>query len=244
MHLNRRHPLRPTLVLAVLALTLSATRTLHAQSAIKVACVGEQIVHSFHRVNDPEYPQLLGGLLDKDFKADATPHPIEGGFLQGGGSHYRIGNFGHPRGTVLDHGLENPKAILRSDELKLAEQFSPNIVVLGPFGDHERLTQVGMEHFKPDLRRLIDRFAAFSSKPTIYVALPIPRGPKDDDENYRRVRVETEQVAQEKKLAVIDLWTAFLGHAEFFKDATHLTVPGRRYLARLVADAILNGRGG
>jgi hypothetical protein len=223
---------------AVIALALGAVGPLRAQPPIKVACVGEQIVHSFHRVNDPEYPRFLGELLDPDFKADATPHPMEGGFLYGGGTHYRVGNFGHPRGTIIDHDLEDPKAILRSEELKLAEQFAPDIVILGPFGMHEPLTKVSLDHFTPDLHRLLDRFAAFASRPTVYVALPIPHGPTDDDETYRRIRHETEQVARERKLPVIDLWTAFLGHAEFFQDATHLTVPGRRHLAEVVAAAI------
>jgi hypothetical protein len=97
-------------------------------SPVKIAVIGEQIVHSLHRENDPEFPQLLGETLDGDFRIDPMPHPTGGGMLYGGGSKYRIGNFGHPRGTVIHHALENPKAILRSEELKLAEAFSPNIV--------------------------------------------------------------------------------------------------------------------
>jgi lysophospholipase L1-like esterase len=161
-----------------------------------------------------------------------------GGHLYGGGAKYQIGNFAHPQATVLDHALENPKSYLRSNELKLAEQFAPRIVVLGPFGDHEALAKVGFENFTKDLRAILDRLAAISSRPTILVALPIPRGPKDEDENYRRIRRETEQVARERKLAVIDLWPPFLGHPEFFKDATHLTIPGRQQLAKLVAAAV------
>ena len=236
--------LRPApraLLLAICALALSACTSASAPSGspIKVACFGEQTTHSFHRVNDPEYPLFLGQLLDADFKAEAIEHPMAGGFLYGGGTHYRIGNFGHPRGTVIDHDLEDPKAILRSDELKLSEQFNPDIVILGPFGDHESLTKVSMDHFTPDLNRLIDHIAAFRSHPFIYLALPVPRGPLDNSDNYRRIRDETLQVARARNLPTIDLWTGFLGHPEFFQDGTHLTIPGRHQLAQTVAAAVL-----
>jgi hypothetical protein len=208
----------------------------------RVALLGEQTTHSLHRDNDPEFPLFLGQRLDVDFKADAAAAPTGGGFLTGGGTHYRVGNFGHPQGSVIDHALENPKSVLRSEELKLAEKFAPAIVVLGPFGDHESLTQVGLEHFAPDLGALIEKIAAFPSHPKLYLALPIPRGGKDEDENYRRFRNETKAIADERRLEVIDLWAEFLGRGDLFQDATHLTVPGRKELARIVAEAITAGR--
>jgi CubicO group peptidase (beta-lactamase class C family) len=226
------------LTLLVAGIALLAPSALLGQ--IKVACLGEQTTHSFHRENDPEYPLFLAQILNEDFTLEASAqHPMGGGFLYGGGTKYRIGNFGHPRGTVLDHALENPKAILRSDELKLAQAFAPDIVVLGPFGDHEPLAKVSMDSFTRDLQALINRIATFVRQPTILLALPLPRGPKDDDENYRRVRDETRRLAGELSLPLIDLWTPFLGQDQFYQDATHLTVPGRRRLAEIVAEAVV-----
>lgn len=223
----------------LVALTITVLSSPAASAQIKVACLGEQTTHSFHRENDPEYPRFLGEILDADFEVDSTAqHPMGGGFLQGGGSRYQVGNFGHPRGTVIDHALENPKAVLRSEELKLAEAFQPDIVVLGPFGDHEPLTEVSMDHFSNDLRRLIERIAAFESRPAVLIALPLPRGPTDEDENYRRIRNETRQIATELELPIIDLWSEFLGRGDYYQDATHLTVPGRRHLAEVVAGAV------
>lgn len=231
-----RSPFVPAYLVLVFATLVGTARSAQAAAPIKIACLGEQTTHSFHRENDPEYPQLMGALLDADFKVDTSAqHPMAGGFLYGGGTHYQIGNFGHPRGSVLDHALENPKAIWRSDELKLAEKFAPNVVVLGPFGDHESQTKVSLDQFGVDLRRLVDRLAHFESNPRIFLALPIPRGGKAEDPNYERIRSETELVAREKNLSMIDLWTAFLGKKEFYQDATHLTVPGRQQLAKVIA---------
>lgn len=207
----------------------------------RIACIGEQTTHSFHRENDPEYPLFLGQILDDDFSVDPnTQHPMGGGFLYGGGSKYRIANLGHPRGTILDHELENPKAIIRSDEFKLAQAFAPDIVVLGPFGDHEPLANVSMESFSKDLETIVKRIAEFESSPTIMVALPLPRGGKDDDANYRRICEETRRLAEELSLSTIDLWTPFLDQAQFYQDATHLSVPGRKRLAEIVARAVLD----
>jgi hypothetical protein len=226
--------------LAVLGLLLFAPPL----ASTRVALIGEQTTHSLHRENDPEYPRLLAERLDVDFKADTAQAPTGGGFLSGGGTRYRVGNFGHPQGSVIDHALENPKSILRSAELKLAEKFAPAIVVLGPFGDHELLTQQSLDRFAPDLRTLIERIGSFPGKPKIYIALPLPRGGKDEDENYRRIRNETKAVAEEGKLETIDLWAYFLGRAELFQDATHLTLAGRQELARVVGEAITAGRPG
>lgn len=227
------------LILLVATFTLLGPSSLLGQ--IKVACIGEQTTHSFHRENDPEYPLFLGQILNDDFAVDANAqHPMGGGFLYGGGTKYRIGNFGHPRGTILDHELENPKAIIRSDELKLAQAFAPDVVVLGPFGDHEPLAKVSMDSFTNDLHALIKHIAAFESNPTILVALPLPRGPEDDDENYRRIRDETSRLAEKLSLPTIDLWTPFLGQDQLYQDATHLTVPGRKRLAEIVAEAVVN----
>jgi len=225
------------LVFTTLLLCGDGLPSAHAQT--RVACLGEQTTHSFHRENDPEYPQLMGEMLDPDFTIDADAVALlGGGFLTGGGSRFRVGNFGHPRGTVLDHDQENPKSTLRSEELKLAEKFAPDIVVLGPFGDHELLAGVSMDGFKHDLGILLDRIAAFAHQPTILVALPLPRGGKDEDDNYRRIRNETAEVATARGLPTLDLWTAFRGQTELFQDGSHLTPAGRRELARLVGRAV------
>ena len=85
---------------------------------------------------------------------------------------------------MIDHALENPKSMLRSQELKLAEKFAPGILVLGPFGDHEAATNVSLDRFTPDLHKLLDRISSFPIHAKIYVALPLPRGGKDEDESY------------------------------------------------------------
>ena len=89
----------------MLALVTCLPQIASAADQLRVACAGEQSTHSAHRTNDPEYPLLMAQMLDSDFVAGPGMAPYEGGFLEGGGSHFEVGNFGHPQGTVINHDL-------------------------------------------------------------------------------------------------------------------------------------------
>src|SRR4051812_47923751 len=133
----------------VIASCLAAAGT--AQAVTKVACVGEQTTHSLHRENDPEYPYLMAMQLDADFAATTQMAPHGGGFLEGGGTNFTIGNFAHPQASVLSHTQENPKTYLKSEEFPLLVAFEPDLVVLGPFAWHDVLSGVPLTNFPADL---------------------------------------------------------------------------------------------
>ncbi|MEO5768236.1 MAG: hypothetical protein ABIS92_07775 [Polyangia bacterium] len=221
-------------VAVALFLSLAGVRTAAAQTAtqIKVACLGEASTHSAHRMYDPEYPELMGMLLDSDFKKDASPqNPLDGGMLYGGGTKYRIGNFGITTGRVVETNLSDPQSVITSRQLKDAEAWNPHIVILGPFGPHEALQGGDVTTFLPALRRLVTRVVAFPSKPTVYIALPLPRWGMDEEANRRRFNMETAQVIRETGLPSIDFWTSFLGKMPEFADQNHLNLVGRKHMA-------------
>jgi MYXO-CTERM domain-containing protein len=220
----------------VLAFAMSAPAL--AQAQLKVACAGEQTTHSLHRENDPEYPLLMGMLLDTDFVASDKMAPHGGGFLEGGGSGFTIGNFGHPQASVLDHALENPKTYLKSEEFTLLSGFMPRIVVLGPFGEHDRLSMVPMIQFPTDLDALIAALQALESKPLVALATPLPPGGADKADVITEIRGYTVIAADQHQLPTIDLWTEFLGKANLFQDDTHLTLEGRGHLAEFVGNNV------
>jgi MYXO-CTERM domain-containing protein len=220
----------------VLALAMSAPTVALAQ--LKVACAGEQTTHSLHRENDPEYPLLMGMLLDTDFVATDKMAPHGGGFLEGGGSMFSIGNFGHPQASVLDHALENPKTYLKSEEFTLLSGFMPRIVVLGPFGEHDRLSMVPLIQFPTDLDALIAALQAIESKPLVALATPLPPGGTDKADAITEIRGYTLIAADQHQLPTIDLWTEFLGKTNLFQDDTHLTLEGRGHLAEFVGNNV------
>ena len=211
--------------------------TAHAQT--KIACIGEATTHSAHRIHDPEYPEFMGRFLDVDFKVDPTPkNPLDGGMLFGGGTNYRIGNFGLPTGTAIETDSAEVETAITSPRLTDAEKFGPDVVILGPYGPHEPYAGVSVDNFLPDLRKLAARVVAFPNKPAVFLALPIARYGEDNDTIRRRIHDWTVQVATEMKLPSIDLWTEFMGKRSEFYDQNHLAEAGRQRMGNFIGAAV------
>ncbi|HEX2876478.1 MAG TPA: hypothetical protein VHP33_34730 [Polyangiaceae bacterium] len=209
----------------------------HAQT--KIACIGEATTHSAHRIHDPEYPEFMGRFLDVDFKVDPTPqNPLDGGMLFGGGTNYRVGNFGLPTGTAIETNSADVETAITSPRLTDAEKFGPDVVILGPYGPHEPYAEVSVDNFLPDLRKLAARVVAFPNKPTVFLALPIARYGEDNDTIRRSIHDWTVQVATEMKLPSIDLWTEFMGKRSEFYDQNHLAEAGRQRMGNFIGAAV------
>lgn len=203
------------LLFACLACTVQAK-----DNTVKVVCIGEQTTHSAHRENDPEYPIRMAGILGKG---------------------YEVLNFGLPKGRVLkDAPAPDAEEYLNSEPFKLSTASNPNIVVIGPFGRHDTYEGNWPEHkaeFENDLADLVKRYMDLPSQPKVYVVLPLPFNGADDHA-ITGLLAPTKAVAEKYSLEVIDLWTPFMGHAEWYKDGTHLTPKGQQKQAELVAAAI------
>jgi hypothetical protein len=209
----------------------------HAQT--KIACIGEATTHSAHRIHDPEYPEFMGRFLDVDFKVEPTPqNPLDGGMLFGGGTNYRIGNFGLPTGTAIETNSADVETAITSPRLTDAEKFGPDVVILGPYGPHEPYAGVSVDNFLPDLRKLAARVVAFPNKPAVFLALPIARYGEDNDTTRRSIHDWTVQVATEMKLPAIDLWTEFMGKRSEFYDQNHLAEAGRQRMGNFIGAAV------
>ncbi len=219
-------------VVAVLA--VSAT----AGAQTKVACVGEQTTHSAHRENDPEYPLLMAMLLDPGFVATDKMAPFGGGFVEGSGRLFAVGNFAHPQGTVLNHDLEDPKTYLKSTEYTLLVAFKPDLVVLGPFGWHDTVAGVPLSGFPADMDALIAALQATASKPRIALATPVPEGGVDKADGFTEINGYVKAAATKHQLDVIDVWTELVGKSTLYQDDFHLTLEGRQHLAGFVGDAV------
>jgi|GEM_PF-5780258 len=231
------HSYRLALSIGVTFSVWGVSVTAHAQT--KIACVGEATTHSAHRIHEPEYPEFMGRFLDVDFKVDPTPqNPLDGGMLFGGGTNYRIGNFGLPTGTAIETDSAEVETAITSPRLTDAEKFGPDVVILGPYGPHEPYAGVSVDNFLPDLRKLAARVVAFPNKPAVFLALPIARYGEDNDTIRRNIHDWTVQVATEMKLPSIDLWTEFMGKRSEFYDQNHLAEAGRQRMGNFIGAAV------
>ena len=137
------------ILLSAVMLTLSACQNY----PIRVACVGDSITYG-HGIKDREhdtYPGLLSAML---------------------GDKYDVRNFG-VSGTTTMMGTDMP--YMNEQAYKDALAFNPRIVTikLGT-NDSKPYNWKEQEHFKKDLKTLIESFRSLPSKPEIWLCLPVP----------------------------------------------------------------------
>ena len=135
--------------MSAIVLTLSACQS----EPIRVACVGDSITYG-HGIKDREhdtYPGLLSAML---------------------GEKYDVRNFGVSGSTTM-MGTDMP--YMNEQAYKDALAFNPQIVTikLGT-NDSKPYNWSGQDHFKKDLKTLIESFRSLPSKPKIWLCLPVP----------------------------------------------------------------------
>lgn len=209
---------RITLIfLSVILLTLAACTS----EPVRVACVGDSITYGHgikDRLNDA-YPGVLSSML---------------------GEKYDVRNFG-VSGTTTMTGTDMP--YVNEQAYKDALEFNPQIVTikLGT-NDSKPYNWKEQEHFKQDLKTLIESFRALPSKPKIWLCLPVPAYGHawsiNDSVIYNGVIPYIREVAQEEDLPLIDLNTPFQGKRQYFPDTIHPNEEGERMIAEIIFDNV------
>ncbi len=117
--------------------------------------------------------------------------------------------------------------------------FNPQIVTikLGT-NDSKPYNWKEQEHFKKDLKTLIESFRALPAKPQIWLCLPVPAYGHawsiNDSVIYNGVIPYIKEVAQEENLPLIDLNTPMQGRRQYFPDTIHPNEEGQQLLAELI----------
>ena len=204
-------------LLSVIFLTLVACKS----EPIRVACVGDSITYG-HGIKDREndtYPGLLKYML---------------------GDKYDVRNFG-VSGTTTMMGTDMP--YMNEQAYKDALEFNPNIVTikLGT-NDSKPYNWKEQEHFKKDLKTLIESFRALPSKPEIWLCLPVPAYGHawsiNDSIIYNGVIPLIKEVAKEESLSLIDLNTPFQGKKQYFPDTIHPNEEGEKMIAQILFEQV------
>lgn len=202
------------ILLSVIALALAACKS----EPIRVACVGDSITYG-HGIRDREhdtYPGLLSAKL---------------------GDKYDVRNFGVSGSTTM-MGTDMP--YMNEQAYKDALAFNPQIVTikLGT-NDSKPFNWKEQDHFKQDLKTLINSFRELPAKPQIWLCLPVPAYGQawsiNDSVIYNGVIPLIREVAQEENLPVVDLNTPLQGKRQYFPDTIHPNEEGQS----MIADVIL-----
>ena len=210
---------RALIILSVLLIAFTACQ----KEPVRVACVGDSITYG-HGIKDrlhDAYPGVLSTML---------------------GEKYDVRNFG-VSGTTTMMGTDMP--YMNEQAYKDALAFNPDIVTikLGT-NDSKPYNWDGNDHFKKDLKTLIESFRALPSKPQIWLCLPVPAYGHawsiNDSVIYNGVIPYIREVAQEENLPLIDLNTPFQGKRQYFPDTIHPNEEGEKMIAEIIFDYVFN----
>jgi acyl-CoA thioesterase-1 len=180
---------------------------------IRVACIGDSITES------TDYPQDLQTLL---------------------GTNYTVGNFGSSSSTVL---LSTHKPYIDQREFINAKNFLPDIAII-MLGTNDARTDhfKSIENFIPDYMKLVNEIQEIKSNPKIFLVKPPPIF--DNIFELKNVNLleeiipRIEQIANEEKLLIIDVYAQLENHPEYFQDGVHPNSEGATIIANEVYDAI------
>ena len=187
-----------------------------------VACVGDSITFGYLASAGSDYPNVLQELV---------------------GDAVQVENFGHNGATMLKSGnlpyWDQPVFEAATDFVEQAGENAVVSVVILLGANDSKPVNWNDAQFIADYEAMVDHFAGLSTKPVVYVGLPLATGNNPCCDISGAV-IHDEQVpliealAAEKGLPVIDLNTPTLSHPEYFSDGVHPTDAGYAVLAELV----------
>jgi lysophospholipase L1-like esterase len=204
---------------AALVGCLAAVPPVGAQ-VIKVACVGDSITAGAGLATNDAYPAVLGRLL---------------------GTNYQTSNFGVGGTTVLragDYPYWNTTAFQN------ATNSAPNIVII-ELGANDSKPQNWQykSQFAGNLSDMIDVFAKLPSHPRVLVCQCTPAYGVAANINPVVIKNEVipiiKQVAKDKGVMTVNLYTPMSRRPELFADLLHPNVAGAAILAKTLHGALL-----
>lgn len=200
---------------------------IHSAQAVKVACIGDSITEGANIPNrqNNSYPGQLASLLRQ---IDDTRQ-------------WETQNYGVGGATLLQKG---DKPYVKQPAYKQALAWQPDMVVimLGTNDSKPYNWAYGTE-FVSDYCDFIDSFAGLASRPRIWICKPVPAFSLTSDISNKVIRFDIipliDEIAHQKHVEVIDLYTPLLGSAALFPDGIHPNTAGAGRMAQVVAPILL-----
>ncbi len=208
------------LILLFLSLIFSCTRSTQSE-VIRVACVGNSITYG-------------SGIQDREHRS----YPAQLGKMLGEG--YDVRNFGVSGATMLKKG---DKPYWKQEVFQQALNFRPHIVII-QLGTNDSKPQNWQyrDEYKKDYLDMVDRFLIQEPQPKIFLCLPVPAFevrwgicPEDLEEEVIPI---VKEVAAQRNLPIIDLFTPFKGKEELFPDKIHPNAEGAKLMAEVIYQMI------
>jgi len=194
------------------------------QGTIRVACVGDSITYGHGIKNRLEgcYPAQLGRML---------------------GGKWEVRNFGVSGATMLRQG---DLPYWQQQAFKDVLAYNPHVVII-KLGTNDTKPQNWKfkNEFARDYVDMIDRFSELPARPRIWVCFPVPAYAERWGINEFVIKNEVipliSQVARNKHVPVINLYSPLSGKPKYFPDEIHPDAEGAFLMAKEIY-ATLTGR--
>ena len=157
------------------------------------------------------------------------------------GANYSVRNFGFDSTTVL---LNTDTPYMHQVEFNRSKYFLPDIAVV-MLGTNDARTDYfkSIDSFVSDYLQLIDELQALESEPEIFLVKPPPLFDNifslENENLVEGIIPRIEQIANDKGLEVIDIYSALENHPEYFPDGVHPNSEGATIIANKVYEAII-----
>ena len=196
-----------------------------APGQVRVACVGDSVTYGYGIPDraHKSYPAVLQQLL---------------------GDGYCVNNYGYSGRTV---SMQGDRPLMREALFQQALDFAPDVVVLMLGSNDSKAKNWDEAQFKKDYATLLDTLLGLPNAPKVFVVLPTPVFEATGGEVKFGIQKTviadeivplTRAIAEEKGVAVIDMYAVFAGQSALFSDGCHPTAAGAALFAKTVFDRI------
>ena len=191
-----------------------------SQRIVRIACVGDSITEGYGLVcqSKTAYPVMLDSLL---------------------GSNYSVLNSGRSGATLQKEG---DFSYWNCKELYNVFAFNPNIIIIKLGTNDAKRNNWKAETFAKDYQALVDTFKTISSKPKIFICLPVPAFKTvwgiNDSTITAGVIPAVKTVAKANNVPVIDLYHQMSDQSKNFPDGIHPNEKGAKIMAKIIAREI------
>ena len=211
-----------------LVLTLILSFAVGSARAKLVACIGDSITYGAGIPDRAQnsYPAQLDRMLNEfDNRWEARNYGVSGTTL------LRNGDLPYVQQNAYTQALAvNPDVV---------------IIMLGT-NDSKSWNWVYKDEFIPDYLDLIDSFAGLPGNPEIWICKPVPAFTEGFGISgtviFNEVIPLIDQIAQQRDVRVIDLYTPLNGKSDLFPDGIHPNAEGSEIMAETILNLIIGIR--
>jgi alpha-L-fucosidase 2 len=185
----------------------------------KIACMGDSITNGGGEGIEAFYPTQLDDML---------------------GAGYEVLNLGESGATMLKSGN---KPYWHQKDFPNVFVFQPDVITILLGTNDSKGFNWNAKKYESDYQNMIDTLRTLPTKPKIYLCSPPPAYSSvweiSDSTIQHAIIPIVNRLAEKNQLEIIDFYKGMANKSELFPDGIHPNNEGKKIMARIIADKIL-----